>query len=145
MHAPLFMQRRQVSFSWYELKTHTNTYNMSELTAQIKSDALADKVFDWCKQVESGFVQKCEKCGLDASREGKRAWVKEREAIDKRLECGIQDRCSNPTCTATVGPCSVHSTVKLKKCARCLMVAYCRFAPARFLFHTACCSLRLQR
>lgn len=107
-----------------------------ELSAA-SSKGLSPAMLAWCKSIETKAVASCKACGLDSSPENV-------ERLFNILQPGGRggnaetQACSNPACKGlftqsgdrvgddrkTSKPLTVQP--RLKKCSRCLQVAYCR-------------------
>lgn len=90
-----------------------------------------DEMRKWANAVAKPEVQKCDKCGLDTSKEGEQRFFAFREQGDPVIA-----QCSNPSCRGELATHTKRVTPngsvlpitippRLKKCARCLAVAYC--------------------
>lgn len=98
--------------------THRYLCGKVGCTHALSTLARSFAAFVWCEEQNSVFVERCDKCALNATAEGMEAWSVESEHREKRNLCWAQRLCSNPSCKI--------KSWTLKKCARCLCVAYCR-------------------
>lgn len=109
--------------------------NANLVPLHVLAEPPSKEALQWCKSIEKPQVSACAKCGLDSSPEGV---VRMQKFWQAMLSKWNPPRCSNPKCKGELNtpvmavserkerPIGVSLPPRLKKCSRCLKVAYCR-------------------
>lgn len=112
---PIFCRDQLVSIS------HLPLLKQKELEVRSAAELTA-----WCRSVEQPAVEHCSTCGMDSSAEAKTKHAERQARMQSEMAQSCHAKCSNPKCKV-VHECEKHhvTPLHLKKCSRCLKVAYC--------------------